>query len=185
MMIQTDSSLLYSDSMNKILTITGPMGCGKSSVARKLAALLCCSYTDLDDYIVHNEGHSIPDIFSEYGEETFRKMELKYLGKILETEERLIVALGGGTILAEECRELIKKKSLCIYLRTGTDTLVKNLEGQTEDRPLLNTGKDLKTRIEELLSQRSGIYEKAADIIVDTDGKSVADIADEIALKIK
>lgn len=185
MMILMDSSLHCSDPMSKILTITGPMGCGKSSVARELAALLCCSYTDLDDYIVLNEGLSIPEIFSSLGEDAFRKMEEKYLEKVLKTEEELVVALGGGTVLRKECRELIKGKSLCIYLRADAATLVGNLEGRTEGRPLLKTGKNLAARVEELLSQRSHIYEEVADIVIDTDNRTVAEIAGEILLEIK
>lgn len=180
-----DSSLHCSDPMSKILTITGPMGCGKSSVARELAALLSCSYVDLDDYIVLNEGRDIPEIFSTDGEAAFRKLESEYLVKVLESEEELVVALGGGTVLREDCRAMIKEKSCCIYLRAGIDTLLKNLEGQTEGRPLLKTEKDLRHRIEEILSTRNAIYEGVSDLTVDTDGKTIAQIAGEILLEIK
>ena len=67
-----------------IISLTGFMGCGKSSVGRKLSELLCCPFMDLDDVIVEREGRSIPEIFASDGEAAFRRMELEALKAVLK-----------------------------------------------------------------------------------------------------
>ena len=83
--------------------------------------------------------------------------------------------------MTKECAELVKKNTLCIYLRASVDTLIEHLTNEADKRPLLatsNTG--LCSRIEELMFLRSSTYEKTANIIVDTDGKSIEQICSEI-----
>lgn len=196
------------------ITLTGFMGCGKSSVGKALAALLSCSFVDLDEYIETREGRSIPDIFKSEGEAGFRQIERDALGEVTACrpggqdnchhgpdaagrEEMLVLSLGGGTLTTPECLELVRARTLCIYLRASTDTLVSNLEKDFERRPMLNgfmkeentgtsadTGK-LRLRIEQLMGQRASIYENAAIHITDIDGKSIGDIAQEIACRLK
>jgi shikimate kinase len=88
-----------------------------------------------------------------------------------------IVALGGGTVMTPECAELVHEKTLCVYLRASAETLVRNLEGEAEGRPMLASGEPLNIRIATLMAQRSDTYEKTAHIIIDTDGKSIEEIA--------
>ena len=90
-----------------------------------------------------------------------------------------IVSLGGGTVTQERCAEIVKEKTVCIYLRTGVDTLVERLSDEAARRPLLQ-GSDLRTRIETLLAQRSSIYESTAHHIIDTDGHSIDEVAQSI-----
>ena len=195
------------------------MGCGKSSVGRRLSALLCWSYADLDAVIEGKAGCSIPEIFSSEGEAAFRQMELDALKDLVsdhadamgpslcgqrgstvsdtppETSEpgNMILSLGGGTIMTPECAELVHGHTLCIYLRASVETLVKHLEGEAEGRPMLAAGGDedtspsevLRKRITELMALRSETYEKTAHIIIDTDGKSIDMISDEILNKIR
>ena len=210
------------------------MGCGKSSVGRKLSALLCWSYADLDAVIEGKAGCSIPEIFASDGEAAFRQMELDALkglvsdhadpmlpkgcrkqslpsqamgpslcgqrgstvsGTPSEASEpgNMILSLGGGTIMTPECAELVHGHTLCIYLRASVETLVKHLEGEAEGRPMLASGGDegispseaLRKRINELMALRSETYEKTAHIIIDTDGKSIDMISDEILNKIR
>ena len=83
--------------------------------------------------------------------------------------------------MTPECAELVKENTLCIYLRASIETLVEHLSSELEKRPLFAaTDKSLHSRIEELLSQRASTYEKTANIIIDTDGKSISAIANEI-----
>ena len=171
-----------------IISLTGFMGCGKSSVGRRLSELLCCPFIDLDDVIVEREGRSIPEIFATDGEAAFRAIEAQTLKKIVYHPERsegsstLVLALGGGTVMTPECAELVRENTVCIYLRASVDTLVEHLASEAAGRPMLSG--DLRSRIETLMLQRSSTYEKTAHIIIDTDDKSVESIASEIAFKL-
>jgi shikimate kinase len=198
------------------ITLTGFMGCGKSSVGRYLSELLCCPFTDLDEAICQKAGKSIPEIFTSEGEAGFRKLEAEVLQSILSpsgserTEKQsltsqamgpslcgqmastaspsslhlMIVALGGGTVMTPECAELVKEKTTCIYLKASIETLIRHLETEASGRPMLQ-GESLRSRIEELMSLRSEIYEATADITIETDGKSIEAIAEEIFNRLK
>ena len=182
------------------------MGCGKSSVGKRLSELLCCRFMDLDEVIVGRAGRSIPEIFAEDGEGEFRRMEKEALKSILATDgPTLILALGGGAVMQEECEEMVHSETLCIYLRASVETLVERLTGEADGRPLLagaDAGKSSQTagtscgpsvmssevetsalgqRILKLMSARSETYERVAHIIIDTDGKSIKEVAEEIA----
>lgn len=117
------------------------MGCGKSSVGKILATLLPeCRLIDLDTYIEEKQGKNIPEIFNEYGEAAFRRMEREALEEIFsdKSRPRAILSLGGGTVTSEQCRQLIRQHTDCFYLRATTDTLLDNLEGHSDGRPMLN-----------------------------------------------
>jgi shikimate kinase len=164
-----------------IITLTGFMGCGKSSVGRCLSELLCCPFIDLDDAICERSGRSIPEIFASEGETEFRKLEAETLRSILTPSGtvRMVIALGGGTVMTPECSEIVKERSVCIYLKASIDTLVRHLETEASGRPMLQ-GDSLRSRIEELMNIRTETYESIAHITIETDGKSVEAIAEEI-----
>ena len=163
-----------------IISLTGFMGCGKSSVGRELSKLLCCPFMDLDDVIQERDGRKITDIFAENGEAVFRQMELDALKETTALEGTLVLALGGGTVMTPECAEIVHERTTCIYLRADIGTLINHLEGEAEGRPMLK-GESLRARIQELMDLRSATYENTAHIIIDTDGKSIEAIASEIA----
>ena len=159
------------------------MGCGKSSVGRRLSTLLCCSFIDLDDAIAEAAGKTIPEIFATKGEGEFRKIEKDTLHRIVRQSTRsdcnkvsAVLALGGGTIMTPECADLIKEHTRCIYLRASVDTLSERLSCETEGRPMLSSH-DLRTRITELMKMRAETYELSAHMILDTDGKTIDEIA--------
>ena len=172
------------------------MGCGKSSVGRRLSQLLCCPFMDLDQVIEERAGRTIPEIFASEGEAAFRAMELETLkeivvasiGKLLHVIARseatwqsvdMVLALGGGAVLTAECAEIVHSDTICIYLKASVETLMEHLSGQTDGRPMLGDS-DLRTRIEDLMTLRSETYEKTAHIVIDTDGKSIEAAASEI-----
>ena len=197
------------------------MGCGKSSVGRRLSELLCCPFMDLDEEIEARSGRSIPEIFAEDGEDAFRKMELETLYDIVpmpvysrgplpadagplplpgggkmplaynrhtslssedpydESSQDIILALGGGTVMTRECADIVQNGTICIYLKASVETLVSHLEGQTANRPML-LGESLRERISGLMDRRSATYESTAHIIIDTDGKTIDEIAETI-----
>ena len=162
--------------------------------------MLCCSFMDLDDVIVERAGRSIPEIFATDGEAVFRQMEHDALQDIIASAERhstIVLALGGGAVMQEECEKMVHEDTVCIYLKASVDTLLSHLEDQADGRPLLNNPSvmsseapsvmssevetsPLRNRILELMSLRSATYERTAHHIIDTDGKSIEDIAAEI-----
>lgn len=164
-----------------IVTLMGFMGCGKSSVGRELARLLCCPFMDLDEVIEGAEGRSIPEIFASDGEVAFRRMEAEHLQILLDSHNiSAVVALGGGTVMTEECAEMVREKTMCVYLRATVETLVRNLDGESENRPMLSNEEPLNVRVAHLLALRSGTYEQTAQMVIDTDGKTIEEIAAEI-----
>ena len=197
-----------------ILSITGFMGCGKSSVGRKLSQLLCCPFMDLDEMIEAEAGKSIPEIFAEIGESGFRQMEHRVLDRAVPmptysgvplpqlscgplplrggakmppaynrhtslTDQYLeIISLGGGTIMTRECAEIVRERTMCVYLRATVETLAEHLEGETQGRPMLKG--NVHQRITELMAQRAATYESTAHVIIDIDGMSVDEVAHAI-----
>ena len=181
----------------KDISLIGFMGCGKSSVGKILATLLPeCRLIDLDTYIEEKQGKNIPEIFNEYGEAAFRRMEREALEEIFsdKSRPRAILSLGGGTVTSEQCRQLIRQHTDCFYLRATTDTLLDNLEGNSDGRPMLNPTQPveaqstetssereaLRHRIESLMQTRSPQYIATANHIIDIDGLSFAQIAEAV-----
>ena len=195
-----------------IISLIGFMGCGKSSVGRKLSQLLCCRFIDLDEAVEEVAGKRIPEIFASEGEAAFRRLETQILKDILSAEHErqcapcevgrvnetpmtisAVLALGGGTVMTPECADMVRENTCCIYLRASVNTLLERLSSNTSNRPLLTRdphaalqgaqrrgNPSLHSRIDELMSQRSSTYEKTANIIIDTDGKSIEQICSEI-----
>ena len=178
----------------KDISLIGFMGCGKSSVGKILASLLPdCQLIDLDTYIEEKQGKNIPEIFNEYGEAAFRRMEREALEEIFSDPDRprAILSLGGGTVTSGQCRQLIRRHTDCFYLRATTDTLLDNLEGHSDGRPMLSSvqpaeasptetsseRESLRHRIETLMQTRSPQYLATANHIIDIDGQTFAQIA--------
>lgn len=187
-----------------IISLTGFMGSGKSTVGKKLSALLSIPLIDLDNHIEEKTGRAIAEIFAADGEKAFRSMELKALSEIASTTGDIIISLGGGTIMTPQCARIIHEQTCCIYLQAATATLARNLAaGGYSSRPLLNgtsaavnrtvqtglthlcqsaedTESRMKEQIESLMRQRSAIYESTAHHIISIDGKTPEEIADYI-----
>ena len=185
------------------------MGCGKSSVGRRLSELLCCPFMDLDAVIEERSGRSIPEIFANDGETAFRDIERDVLTDVLSatmavsSRGPLILSLGGGTVMTPECEAMIHEKTLCIYLRTSVDTLVSRLTDEAAGRPMLNVGRTsldvspsgaeksgshaeaLRARIESLISKRAAVYERTAHIIIDTDSHTIESLTGTLITTIK
>lgn len=151
----------------KIVYIIGFMGSGKSTAGRKLAASLGWAFIDLDRKIEEFARKTIPRIFSEEGEEQFRKIESEVL-KDLTNTENTIVSTGGGTPCHGSNMEYMLRTGVTIYLKMTPDQLARRLLNSSGERPLLKNIPDdkLPVFIEEKLSHREQWYKKA-DIIVD------------------
>ena len=161
-----------------MIALTGFMGSGKTTVGKVLADFLGCPFMDLDDLVVKKAGKSIPDIFAQDGEPAFRELEAQILRKTVAkyAESTAVLALGGGAVLAPASAALLHEKTVCIYLRATLDTLLERLAGETAGRPLADDS------LAERLASREPIYEKTAHVIVDTDGLSPDEVADEIII---
>ena len=209
-----------------IISLTGFMGCGKSSVGRRLSHLLCCPFMDLDTEIEARAGCTVAEIFARDGEAEFRRIEQDTLSDIIglpvtsidprrsatppsrgwhvnsghqavpdnvrqihSETDRLVLALGGGAVMTEGSAEMVHDRTICIYLKASVDTLMEHLTGETSGRPLLaatslreaeRRDNPLQERITKLMRERSSTYERTAHHIIDTDGKTVDEIAQEI-----
>lgn len=145
------------------LILIGPPGAGKSAIARRLASLLGWAHVDTDLLIEANEAKSIPEIFSEVGEEGFRKIESEVIGG-LDGIERTVVATGGGAVLARENRTLLQKLGRMIYLRVSAAEAERRITDGVS-RPLLSD-----TDIADVIAARDPIYADLADEVIDADG---------------
>ena len=164
------------------------MGSGKSSVGKELLSLLPgYELIDLDAYIEAMTGRTIPEIFENSGEEAFRQMECQALEDIFMTAEMLgtksILSLGGGTVMSESCRRMVRRNTECFYLRGNEQTLLANIrKDPVGTRPLLPEGKDLQARLSGLLAERDPVYRATAHHIIDIDGKPAQEIAVDILM---
>ncbi len=157
------------------------MGSGKSSVGKRLASMLHCSFEDLDSYIVKREGMSISEIFATSGETAFREAETAALRELLTTNDGGVLSLGGGTPTRPESVQALKDAgAFCIYLRTDASSIRLRLGREGINcRPLLRNGD-----MDELLAGRLPLYESVADLVMDTDGLSVSEVAQVLAAEI-
>ena len=161
------------------IILEGFMGSGKSTVSELLSDKLELELIDTDEAIEEAEGRKISEIFEQDGEEAFRDMETELMEMVISEHMReTVISLGGGLPVREKNRELLKRAGKVVYLRTSPETVYDRLKGD-DTRPLLKSENPL-ARIKELQDKRGKIYEEAADIIVDTDGKTPAEVADEI-----
>lgn len=179
-----EADIIYKSLMMEVLGATniileGFMGSGKSTVSEILSDKLDLELIDTDEAIEEAEGRKISDIFAQDGEEAFRDMETGLVEMMVSDHMReTVISLGGGLPVREKNRELLKKVGKVVYLRTAPETVYDRLKGD-DTRPLLKS-EDPLARIKELQDKRGKIYEEAADIIVDTDGKTPVQVADEI-----
>lgn len=162
--------------LDRPLILTGFMGSGKSSVGRVLAERLGCRFVDLDAEIVADAGRSINDIFSNDGEQAFRSMESRCLERVLGADTS-VVATGGGIVIADENRRMMRSRGVVVNLAVSLPQVLHRLHGAV-DRPLF-AGSDAPNRVKLLMDERKQFYADA-DIRIDTDGKSVEDVAAEI-----
>ena len=164
------------------IILMGFMGSGKTTVGETLSTRLGIPVMDTDQMIERREGRIISEIFATDGETAFRNMETALLEELSETEMKAVISIGGGMPVRKVNRELLRKIGTVVYLRTGIETLVGRVQGDTS-RPLLQT-EDLHGRIVNLLGSREQIYLDTADLIIDTDDLMPGQVADEICKRI-
>jgi shikimate kinase len=156
--------------------LVGPMGAGKSTVAALLARRWGVAARDTDDDIVAAERRSVADIFVDSGEDAFRALERDAVAEALAAHDG-VLALGGGAVLDPGTRERLAGHTV-VFLRVGLSDAVKRV-GLGSARPLLLG--NVRGRVKALLDERTPVYESVATVVVDTDGRTPDEVADEVA----
>ena len=159
---------------------------GKSSVGRRLSPILGQEFVDTDSAIVSEAGISIRKIVDKHGWQYFRRLEHNALQQVC-SEDRQVVATGGGIVLDAANVELMKEGGKIIWLRAAPDTIKgRMVQDQASQgfRPAL-TSKDSISEIEETLAEREPLYRQAMNFAVDTDHRGIDDICDVIIGNLK
>ena len=153
------------------------MGAGKSAVGKQLARSLHLTFADSDDEVESRTGVDIPFIFEKEGEEGFRKREAAAIAD-LTRHDNIVLATGGGAVIQADNRNNLGARGFVVYLYTTVEQQVARTS-KGRDRPLLEQG-DPRETLQKLLDVRDPLYREIADLIVNTDGRKVKSVADEI-----
>lgn len=166
--------------MMKIILI-GYRCTGKTSVGKKIAEQLGIHFYDTDELIQRHANKTIREIVEREGWEAFRAEERATIKKLSSLTEGVIAA-GGGAIMDAENRKALKRNGMCIWLTADVRTIVarmRNDRASTAQRPPLSDG-DVERETAQILKTREPVYQELADCIVDTAGKGVDAVVDEI-----
>jgi len=160
----------------KNIVLIGFMGSGKSTVGRELHQRLGYSLIDMDQEIEETAGKKITEIFKENGEQAFRDLETQQLEEITkQTDKRHIISTGGGVIIRERNRKLLRKLGYVVWLH-APEEIIHERTARNNDRPLLNQA-DARQKISKLLAEREPWYKETANLMLDTSGLDSKEIA--------
>lgn len=162
--------------------LIGLMGAGKSTIGKQLACNLGKDFRDSDSEIEKRTGVSIDVIFDIEGEQGFRRRETGMLKELVE-KRGIVLATGGGAVLAPENRQLLSENGLVIYLRATAEHLAGRVRLDRR-RPLLQSGDKL-AKIRELLTQREPVYQQLADMVIETNNRSIPRVVRQISKMVK
>ena len=163
------------------IALVGFMGCGKTSVGKKLAERLGYTFVDMDDLIEKKSGMKIPEIFSKYGENYFRKLENELLIEHVY-RRRIVVSFGGGVVMQEENRMIIRENMIPVWLYATIPVCLSRIKKGS--RPLLDCDKPV-DKATELFNDRIKFYAETSDLVVDAEHeieKVVSIIHSEISI---
>lgn len=155
--------------------LIGTMGAGKTTVGRLVAAALGVGFADADELIEARAGKSVQEIFVDDGEPAFRELERAVVAETLATHDG-VLSLGGGAVLDPETRALLAAHRV-VFLRVGLADAVQRV-GLGVGRPLLLG--NIRSRVKQLLDERTPVYEGLARLTVETDGRAPDEVAAEI-----
>jgi shikimate kinase len=162
--------------------LIGPMGAGKTTIGRQLAQALHKTFLDVDHEIESRTGVSIPTIFDIEGEDGFRSREAQVLADLARGHD-LVLASGGGAVLREDNRAVLKEYGTVVYLRADLEILYERTR-RDRNRPLLQTP-DPRGKIAALLAEREPIYLELADVMVETGQRPPASVARDVITRLK
>jgi len=162
--------------------LVGLMGAGKTSVGRLLAKRFGKTFYDCDQEIERRTGVKIPVIFEIEGEAGFRVREATMLKELTSLND-IVLATGGGAVLREENRQVLRKNGTVVYLRASLDDLWQRTR-HDRNRPLLHTA-DPRVKLEELYAQRDPLYREVAAVIMDTGNQSLGNLATRLEQRLR
>ena len=163
------------------IVLIGFMGAGNSTVSDYLSAIFAMSIVEMDQVIAEREEMSIPDICATYGEEYFREQETKLLIE-LQDKKNTIISCGGGAALRAENVTEMKKNGRVVLLTASPETVYERVK-DSDDRPVLKENNNVEF-IADLMENRREKYEAAADIVIQTDNKTVLQVCEELITKL-
>lgn len=163
------------------IVLIGFMGAGKSTISDYLSTMFAMRLIEMDQVIEEREEMSISDIFATYGEEYFRNLETKLL-KELQNTNNCVISCGGGAALKEENVKEMKKNGRVVLLTASPRTVYERVK-DCDDRPILD-GRNNVEVIAEMMEKRREKYEAAADVVIQTDHKTVLQICEELITKL-
>jgi len=153
------------------------MGTGKTTIGAQLARLLEYDFVDAVQEIERRTGASVALIFDVEGEAGFRARETRIIDE-LTLRERIVLATGGGAVLADDNRHWLAERGFVVYLRTSVDTLIKRMRYDTS-LPLLQTA-DPERTLRDIIEAREPLYSGIADLVIDTGRLSVRQVVKRI-----
>ena len=162
--------------------LIGPMGAGKSTIGRHLADALHKDFIDSDHEIERRTGASVSLIFEIEGEEGFRRREASMLEELTQ-RDNVVLATGGGAVLAASNRTVLKSRGTVVYLQAPIATLVARTH-RDRNRPLLRDG-ERRAKFEEIMRIRGPLYLEIADVIVAADQRVPTTVTQEIIAKLR
>lgn len=164
------------------LVLIGPMGAGKTSIGKQLAARLGLLFVDADQRLEQITGATVPMIFEHEGEAGFRLREAQLIAELMQGRNQLI-ATGGGAILSADNRRHLHRHGYVVYLKASVAQQIQRL-AHDSSRPLLASG-DREEKLTTLANTRGPFYEQIADLVFDSDHLTVADATDQVCAKIQ
>lgn len=161
--------------MSPLAVLVGAPGAGKSTVGRRSAERLGCGFSDSDSLIEARAGMTVSDIFINVGEPEFRRIEEEVIAEAMREHDG-VLALGGGAVMSQATRDLLVGQRV-IWLRVGISDAASRV-GMNTARPLLLG--NVRSKMSSLLTERAPLYESVATTTVDTSGRKVREVVDEV-----
>ena len=166
--------------LNKSVALVGMMGAGKTSIGKRLAVRLEVGFCDADHEIEAAAGMSVAEIFAEYGEPEFRRLERSVIARLLSCPPH-VLATGGGAYMDDSTRNAMRAQAFTIWLKAPIDILlgrVRKRQEHDQSRPLLKTD-DMRGTLERLLTAREPVY-AMADMTLESADEPHAVLLDKI-----
>jgi shikimate kinase len=168
--------------LKRSIALVGMPGSGKSTAGRLLAKRFGVVFSDTDAWVEEKAQCSIAELFSKQGEKTFRDLEQEALTRVCSGAPK-VIATGGGAILRDANREILRRACVVLYLRANAEELVRRL-AKDESRPLL-AGTDVSASLRRLFQEREPLYRKTAHYIVETGRPSIHAMINRMAMQLE